>query len=45
MDDLADERLRVWSVHTYLVIYRPGTVALEVVRILSGYRDLTAILG
>ncbi len=24
-DDLADETLRVWTVHSYLVIYRPDT--------------------
>lgn len=43
--DLADEELRVWTVHTYLVIYRPDTAPLQVVRILSSYRNLTAILG
>lgn len=42
--DLADEQLRVWTVHTYLVIYLPDTSPLQVVRVLSGYRDLTAIL-
>lgn len=42
--DLADQRLRVWTVHTYLVIYVPDTAPLEVVRILSGYRDLTLII-
>lgn len=43
-DDLADEDLRVWTVHTYLVIYRPDTDPLEIVRVLSGYRDLTLII-
>lgn len=42
--DIADEGLRVWTVHTYLVIYRPDTAPLEIVRVLHGYRDLTAIL-
>lgn len=42
-DDLADETLRVWTVHSYLVIYRPETRPLQVVRVLSGYRDIAAL--
>lgn len=42
-DDLADETLRVWTVHSYLVIYRPNTQPLQVVRVLSGYRDIGAL--
>jgi plasmid stabilization system protein ParE len=42
-DDLADETLRVWTVHSYLVIYRPDTEPLQVVRVLSGYRDIGTI--
>jgi plasmid stabilization system protein ParE len=44
-DDLANEPLRVWPVHAYLVIYRPDTSPLQVVRVLHGARDLKAILG
>lgn len=43
-DDLADEALRVWTVHSYLVIYRPDTRPLQVVRVLSGYRDIAGLL-
>lgn len=43
-DDLADRQLRVWTVHTYLVIYLPDTSPLQVIRILHGYRNLSAIL-
>ncbi len=43
--DLADETLRVWPVHNYLVIYRPDTSPLEVVRVLHGARDLGSLLG
>lgn len=42
-DDLADEVLRVWTVHTYLVIYRPDGRPLQVVRVLSGYRDIAVL--
>lgn len=38
--EIRDERYRVWSVHSYLIIYRPDTSPLNVVRIVSGYRDL-----
>lgn len=39
-DDLADESLRVWSVHSYLIVYRPNRRPIEIVRVVSGYRDL-----
>src|SRR5437870_1099570 len=35
-EDLVDEPLRFWSVHRYLIIYRPQSQPLEIVRILSG---------
>lgn len=42
-DDLADESLKVRPVHSYLVIYRPDSSPLQVVRVLSGYRDIAAL--
>lgn len=39
-EDLADEALRVWTVHSYLVIDRPDTQPLQVARVLSGSRDI-----
>jgi plasmid stabilization system protein ParE len=42
--DLTSKPVRFWSVHSYLVIYDPDTRPLEVVRILSGYRDVAALL-
>lgn len=42
--DLADETLRLWPVFSYLIIYRPQTAPLEIVRVVSGYRDLAAAL-
>lgn len=41
--DLADEMIRVWTVRSYLVIYRPDTQPLQIVRVLSGYRDVAAL--
>jgi plasmid stabilization system protein ParE len=43
--DLTDEDVRFWSVFKYLVIYRPETKPLEIVRVLHGRRDIKRILG
>lgn len=43
--DLADEPLRFWRVYAYLIIYRPETRPLEVVRVLSAYRNVKALLA
>ncbi len=40
--DLADESLRVWVVLSYLIIYRPSTEPLQVIRVIHGARDLPA---
>jgi plasmid stabilization system protein ParE len=42
--DLADESLRFWSVYSYLIIYRPTTIPLQIIRILHGARDVESIL-
>lgn len=44
-DDLGDESLRVWPVHSYLVVYRPEQRPVEIVRVVSGYRDLFPLLA
>ena len=42
--DLVDEPLRFWRVYTYLIIYRPASNPLEIVRVLSAYRNVKQIL-
>ena len=42
--DLAREPVRFWPVFSYLVIYRPETKPLEVVRVLRGKRDVRRLL-
>ena len=37
--------VRFWPVASYLVIYRPSEPIIEIVRVLSGYRDVAALLG
>ncbi len=42
--DLTSRQVRFWTVYSYLIVYDPKTEPLEVVRILSGYRDVAALL-
>lgn len=42
--DLTSKPVRFWPVYSYLIIYDPEARPLEVVRILSGYRDVAALL-
>ena len=44
-DEIADSRHRVWSVHSYLIIYRPETRPLQIVSVVHGARDLRALFG
>lgn len=43
-NDLVDESLRFWSVYSYLIIYRPETNPLQIIRVLHGARDIETIL-
>ncbi len=36
--------LRFWTVGIYLVIYCPAAHGINVIRVLSGYRDVSAVL-
>lgn len=42
-EELVDPRHRVWSVHSYLVIYRAETKPLQIVSVVHGARDLRAL--
>ncbi len=42
--DLVDESLRFWSVYSYLILYRPDSRPLQVIRVLHGARDVETIL-
>jgi plasmid stabilization system protein ParE len=43
-EDLAPTPLRFWPIYSYLVIYRPESRPLQVVRILHGARDVRRLL-
>lgn len=42
--DLTDEKVKFFSVYSYLIVYRPDTKPLQVVAILHGRRDVENIL-
>ena len=43
--DLTASDLRFWPVFSYLIVYRPGSCPLEVVRVLPGRRNVEGLLG
>jgi plasmid stabilization system protein ParE len=43
-EDLTDEPLRFWPVRRYLIVYHTGAEPLEIVRVLSAYRDVHGLL-
>jgi plasmid stabilization system protein ParE len=42
--ELTDEDVLFWSVHSFLIVYRRATSPLEVVRVVSGWRDVATAL-
>jgi plasmid stabilization system protein ParE len=42
--ELAEEDVRFWVVHSYLIVYRAYVEPIEVVRVVSGFRDLIELL-
>ena len=43
-EDLTDRSFRFWPVYAYLIVYRPDSQPLEIVRILHGARDAQRLL-
>ena len=43
-EDLTQRPLRFWPVSQYLIIYRPDTSPLEIVRVVNGYRIVAGLL-
>ena len=39
-EDFTDEDVRFWTVYTYYIVYRAETRPLEVVAVISGWRDV-----
>ena len=43
-EDLTSRPVRFWSIDRYMVIYKPEPLPIEIVRVVSGRRDLPALL-
>jgi toxin ParE1/3/4 len=43
-EDLADRRQRFFLVYSYLIVYRPETKPLQIVRVVHAARDIQALL-
>ncbi len=43
-EDLASEPLRFWTIYSYMIIYRPKTSPLQIIRILHGAQDIKTML-
>jgi plasmid stabilization system protein ParE len=43
-EDLAAKPLRFWRVHSYLIVYRPEQRPVQIIRVLSGFRDIPNLL-
>src|SRR5438094_369007 len=44
-EELTGKRHRFFPVYTYLIIYRPETRPLQIIRVLNAARDVQSILG
>ncbi len=42
--DLTDETVKFFPIYSYLIVYRPETIPLQVVAILHGRRDVEELL-
>ncbi len=43
-EDLTDEHVLFWPVGSYLIVYVPESRPLEIVRVISGARDVVRLL-
>lgn len=39
--DLTEEPIRFWRVYSYLIVYRPDSKPLQIVRVIHGARDMS----
>src|SRR5271165_4098753 len=44
-EDLADRRHRFFLIYSYLIVYRPQTEPLQIVRVLHAARDVQSLLN
>src|SRR3954470_3070471 len=44
-EELADKSHRFWPVYSYLIVYRPETTPLQILRVFHAARDVQSLLG
>jgi plasmid stabilization system protein ParE len=43
--ELSPAPVRFWPIYSYLIAYQPGDGPLQIVRVLSGYRNIAVEMG
>lgn len=43
-EDLTSREVRFWSVYSYMIVYDANTKPISIVRVLSGFQDITSLL-
>lgn len=43
-EDLTDRPVLFWSVHSWMIVYRRERTSIEVLRVISGWRDVGSVL-
>jgi plasmid stabilization system protein ParE len=43
-EDLTSQPVLFWAVHSFLIVYRPETKPLEILRVISGWRNVSEVL-
>jgi len=44
-EDLTSDALKFWSVFSYLIVYDPNMRPLQIMRVIHGSREVSALLG
>jgi toxin ParE1/3/4 len=44
-EDLTTRPLRFWPVYSYLIVYDPAAIPVQVIRVLHGKRDIEVIMN
>jgi plasmid stabilization system protein ParE len=45
LEDLLDKRYKLWSVHSYVVVYRWEVTPIQIIAVVHGARDLNVFLS
>ncbi len=43
-EDLTSQKVRFWSVYSFMIIYDPQASPVHILRVISSYRDIASLL-